>query len=271
MPRAGASSAQYDASDGRTRFTGAAPAGALGWTGRGIVGAQTVIDFEHVSFTYDNDIEALHEVDAHLDKGEFAFIVGPTGEGKSTFLKLIYREVVPTSGRVIVAGTDVGRLPRGRVPHLRRRIGVVFQDFRLLSDKTISENILFALEAMGVPRRDMRRRTAEVLRQVGLGFRMDAFPSELSAGEQQRACIARAIANYPPILLADEPTGNLDPETSLEIVTLFRDINIRGTTVLIATHDKQVVDTMNRRVISLHRGRIVRDVAQGQYYAAAYD
>ena len=227
-----------------------------------------MIDFEHVSFVYDNDIEALHDINVHIDKSEFLFLVGPTGEGKTTFLKLMYREEIPTSGRVIVAGSDVGRLPRRRVPHLRRRIGVVFQDFRLLSDKTVTENILFALEAMGVPRRDMLRRTQEVLRQVGLGQRMNAFPGELSGGEQQRACIARAIANYPPILLADEPTGNLDPDTSLNIVLLLRDINIRGTTVIVATHDRHVVDTLNQRVISLHRGRIVRDVLRGSYYAA---
>jgi len=234
------------------------------------MGARFVIHFEHVSFTYDNDVEALHDVDVRVDKGEFVFLVGPTGEGKSTFLKLIYREVVPTAGRVIVAGTDVGRMPRRRVPHLRRRIGVVFQDFRLLSNKTIAENILFALEAVGVARRDMRRRTYEVLRQVGLAYRMDAFPAELSAGEQQRVSIARAVANYPAILLADEPTGNLDPDTSLEIVMLLRDINIRGTTVIMATHDREVVDSVNKRVICLHYGRIVRDVPRGLYYAA-YD
>lgn len=227
-----------------------------------------MIDFEHVSFTYDNDVEALHDINLHVDKGEFAFIVGPTGEGKTTLLKLIYREEVPTSGRVIVAGTDVGRLSRRRVPHLRRRTGVVFQDFRLLSDQTVSENILFGLEAMGVARREMRSRTQEVLRLVGLGQKVDAFPEELSAGEQQRASIARAIANHPPILLADEPTGNLDPDTSLQIVLLLRDINIRGTTVLVATHDRQIVDTLNKRVIALHRGRVVRDVPRGSYYAA---
>ncbi len=227
-----------------------------------------MIEFEHVSFVYASDVEALHDINVQVDKGEFVFIVGPTGEGKSTFLKLIYREEVATSGRVIVAGTDVGRLPRRRVPFLRRRVGVVFQDFRLLADQTITENILFALEAMGVPRRDMRRRAQEVLRQVGLGQRMDAFPAELSGGEQQRACIARAIANYPPIVLADEPTGNLDPDTSLEIVLLLRDIHIRGTTVIVASHDRHVVDTLNQRVISLHRGRIIRDVPRGSYYAA---
>jgi cell division transport system ATP-binding protein len=229
-----------------------------------------VIDFERVSFTYENDVEALRDVDVHVEKGEFVFLVGPTGEGKSTFLKLIYREIVPTAGRVVVAGTDVGHMPRRRVPYLRRRIGVVFQDFRLLSDKTIAENILFALEAVGVPRRDMRRRTFEVLRQVGLAYRMDAFPAELSAGEQQRASIARAIANYPAILLADEPTGNLDPDTSRDIVMLLRDINIRGTTVIMATHDREVVDSLNQRVICLHYGRVVRDVPRGLYYAA-YD
>jgi len=227
-----------------------------------------VIDFEHVSFVYDNDVEALHDINVHVDKGEFVFIVGPTGEGKTTLLKLIYREEAPTSGRVIVAGTDVGRLPRRRMPHLRRRIGVVFQDFRLLSDQTVAGNVLFALETMGAPRREMRSRTEEVLRQVGLGQKMDAFPGELSVGEQQRACIARAIANHPPILLADEPTGNLDPDTSLEIILLLRDINIGGTTVLVATHDKQIVDTLNKRVIALHRGRVVRDVPRGSYYAA---
>lgn len=227
-----------------------------------------MIEFDRVSFVYDNDIEALHDVSVRIEKGEFVFLVGPTGEGKTTFLKLIYREIVPTRGRVIVAGSDVGRMARRRIPHLRRRIGVVFQDFRLLPDKTAAENTLFALEAMGVPRREMRRRTEEVLRQVGLGNRMDAFPRELSAGEQQRACIARAIANYPPILLADEPTGNLDPDTSLQIVLLLRDINTRGTTVLVATHDRHIVDSLNKRVISLHRGRLVRDEARGSYYAA---
>ena len=227
-----------------------------------------MIDFERVSFAYDNDIEALRDIQVHIDKGEFVFIVGPTGEGKSTFLKLIYREHVATTGKVTVDGADVGRLPRRRIPFSRRRIGVVFQDFRLLSDRTIAENILFALEAMRVPRKGMRSRTQDVLRQVGLGHRPNAFPHELSGGEQQRACIARAIANFPPILLADEPTGNLDPDTSLDIMQLLRDINVRGTTVVVATHDRHVVDALNQRVISLHGGRIVRDEARGSYYAA---
>lgn len=215
-----------------------------------------MIDFDNVSFAYDNDVEALHDVAVHVDKGEFAFIVGPTGEGKTTFLKLIYREVVPTSGRVLVAGTDVGRLPRRRVPYLRRRIGVVFQDFRLLSDSTITENILFALEAMRVPRREMRRRTEEVLRLVGLGHRMDAFPGELSAGEQQRACIARAIANYPPILLADEPTANLDTAVGRQILELFHDLAKRERrALLVVTHDPAVRPFVDR-VVGIRDGRL---------------
>ncbi|MHB0999638.1 MAG: cell division ATP-binding protein FtsE [Armatimonadota bacterium] len=225
-----------------------------------------MIEFRGVSVSYPNGIKALQDVNLLIEKGEFAFIVGPTGTGKSTLLKLIYREELCSKGKVIVSGHDVTRLKGGAIPKLRRGIGVVFQDFRLLPDKTIWQNIAFALYVTGAHRRDISLRVPEVLDLVGLLDRADAFPHELSGGEQQRVCIARAIVNNPPILLADEPTGNLDPATSWDIIQLLERINIRGTTILVASHDQHIVDRMRKRVIALGDGSIARDEAQGGYH-----
>src|SRR5690606_24238227 len=192
--------------------------------------------------------------------------VGPSGAGKSTFTRLIYREEVPTRGAVIVDGTNVSRIRRREVPYLRRRMGIVFQDFKLLPDKTVYENVAFAMLVTGAPPRRISRRVPEVLELVGLGDRQRAYPHQLSGGEQQRAAVARAIANEPRILLADEPTGNLDPETAWGIVELLLEINRLGTTMVIATHAQQIVDAVGRRVIALRDGQIVRDQLQGVYH-----
>jgi cell division transport system ATP-binding protein len=200
-----------------------------------------------------------------VEKGEFLFIVGPTGAGKSTFLKLLYREEKPTTGRVMVAGEDVGSMPPRQVPFFRRKLGVVFQNFGLLPNKTVYENVAFALRVIGANRVTIRRQVPRALEMVGLAHRPDAFPQHLSGGEQQRVAIARAIVNDPPLLLADEPTGNLDPDTSMGIVQLLNHINVRGTTVLVATHDHAIVDRMQKRVVAFERGHIVRDDAHGAY------
>jgi cell division transport system ATP-binding protein len=225
-----------------------------------------MIEFRQVSVLYPSGVQALHKVDLRIDKGEFVFLVGPTGTGKSTLLKLIYREILPTEGTVIVAGEETTELPPARVPLLRRRIGVVFQDFRLLPQKTVYENVAYALRVIGTPYRDIRKRVSAAVQLVGLGRKMDAFPAELSGGEQQRASIARAIVNNPQILVADEPTGNLDPGMSQGIAQLLSDINIRGTTVVVSSHDAAVVNTMRKRVITLARGTIVRDESGGGYH-----
>lgn len=227
-----------------------------------------MIELRDVTVVYPNGVEALTEVTTTIEKGEFLFLVGPTGHGKSTFLKLIYREHLPTKGQVLVAGRDVSRLPGRAIPYLRRRIGVVFQDFRLLPEKTVWENVAFALQVIGTPTREMHQRIPEILSQVGLEHKADAFPSQLSGGEEQRASIARALVNYPPILLADEPTGNLDPETSWDTIQLLSDINVRGTTVVVATHDQMVVDGMKKRVITLNQGRLISDEPRGGYHHA---
>ena len=229
-----------------------------------------MIRLEGVSVIYGNGTKGLDDVSAHIAKGEFVYLVGPTGEGKSTFMKVIYREVTATKGRVIVAGSDVTRLPRSRLPYLRRNVGVVFQDFRLLPDKTAWENVGYAMEVVGVPGRDMHQRVGELLAQVGLVHKGDAYPSQLSGGEQQRVSVARALINHPRILLADEPTGNLDPETSWGIVGLLNDINLQGTTVVVATHDRDVVDRSRKRVLMLAGGRIVRDEPEGGYDPAPH-
>jgi cell division transport system ATP-binding protein len=228
-----------------------------------------MIEFRDVSVSYPNDIQALRDVNLRIEKGEFVFIVGPTGTGKSTLLKLTYREEKPTKGKVIVGGQDVTRLRGGAVPRLRRSIGVVFQDFRLLPQKTAWENVAFALYVTGASRREIETRTPQVLDLVGLLDRADAYPHQLSGGEQQRVSIARALVNDPPILLADEPTGNLDPDTSWDIVQLLARINVRGTTIVIASHDQHIVDRMGKRVIALDRGTIARDEAKGRYYELA--
>ena len=208
---------------------------------------------------------ALDNVSLKIEEGEFVFLVGPSGSGKTTLIKLMLREILPTSGEVRVAGIDVARLRSWKVPYLRRHIGCVFQDFKLLPTKTAYENVAFALEVIGRPRRLIEEQVMEALRLVGLEHKADSFPHELSGGEQQRISIARAIVNHPPILLADEPTGNLDPTTSAELMGLFDRINKTGTTVLIATHNRELVDIMRKRVIALEEGRIVRDQARGVY------
>ncbi len=208
---------------------------------------------------------ALAEVTVDIDKGEFVFLVGPSGSGKSTFLRLLLREEVPTSGSVWVAGKNVARLSNWRVPALRRQMGCVFQDFRLLPTKTVAENVAFALEVIGKPKQAVAELVPEVLELVGLGGKEGRRPDELSGGEQQRVAIARAFVNRPMLLLADEPTGNLDPQTSVGIMKLLDRINRTGTTVLMATHDSAIVDSMRRRVVELDGGRVVRDQAHGVY------
>jgi cell division transport system ATP-binding protein len=208
---------------------------------------------------------ALVDIDVDIESGEFVFIVGHSGSGKSTFIRLLLRELLPTSGRVEVAGQDLIRLKSWKVPYLRRNIGCVFQDFKLLPNKTAYENIAFALEVIGRSRHVIRTQVPEVLRLVGLEDKLESYPDELSGGEQQRVSIARAFVNRPPLLLADEPTGNLDPATSLGIMSLLNRINKTGTTVLVATHDREMVDSMRKRVIALENGRIIRDQSRGVY------
>jgi cell division transport system ATP-binding protein len=208
---------------------------------------------------------ALDNVTVDVDKGEFVFIIGPSGSGKSTLMRLLIKEEAPTSGEIQVADFQVDRLPGRRVPKLRQRMGCVFQDFRLLQQKTVQENVAFALEVIGKRRQFIDRKVPEALDMVGLGGKADRLPSELSGGEQQRVAIARAFVNRPLVLLADEPTGNLDPDTSGDIMLLLERINRTGTTVVMATHDNHIVDAMRRRVVELDRGRLVRDDAMGVY------
>ena len=224
-----------------------------------------MVQFSQVSKTYANGIEALRDVSLEIGAGDFVFIVGPTGTGKSTLMKLIYREEVPTRGTVCVEGRDVTRMPARDVPFLRRRVGVVFQDFRLLPRKTAWENVAFALEVTGAQPPHAGQRVTDLLETVGLAARADALPGELSAGEQQRVSIARALVHRPRLLLADEPTGNLDPDTSWDIIQLLARINGGGTTVVVTTHDQAIVDRLRRRVIAIDRGAVVRDEAEGVY------
>jgi cell division transport system ATP-binding protein len=227
-----------------------------------------MIKLDDVSVVYRNGTWGLHGVTAEIGMGEFVFLVGPTGEGKTTFLRLIYREVVCTEGRVLVDGVDVATLSARKIPALRRKVGVVFQDFRLLADRTAFENVAFALRVVGRSNAEIKQRVPDLLACVGLDEKGRCFPRELSCGEQQRVAVARALANGPSILLADEPTGNLDPETSLDIVRLLAAINDLGTTVIVATHDPMIVDRMQKRVITLAEGRIVDDRRQGTYALA---
>lgn len=208
---------------------------------------------------------AVENINIKIDEGEFVFLVGPSGSGKTTLIRLLLKEISPTQGKITIAGIDVNSLRSWKVPYLRRNIGCVFQDFKLLPNKTAYENVAFALEVLGTPKRLIRDQVYEVLRLVGLEHKADDFPSEMSGGEQQRISIARAIVNHPPVLLADEPTGNLDPTTAAELMGLFDRINKTGTTVLVATHNKELVDTMRKRVIALENGRVVRDQARGVY------
>jgi len=224
-----------------------------------------MIRFENVNKTYKGPVEALRDVSLDIAKGEFVFLVGPSGSGKSTFLKLLLRDEVATDGRVLVAGRDIGRLGAWKIPALRRNIGCVFQDYKLLTNKTVYENVAFALEVIGRPRHVVKTQVPAILELVGLSKKHRNYPDELSGGEQQRVSIARAFVNRPLILLADEPTVNLDPATSVGIMRLLDRINRTGTTVMMATHDRGIVDTMRRRVIELDRGAIIRDQARGVY------
>ncbi len=225
-----------------------------------------MITFEDVSKIYDGQTRpALRNINLEIDKGEFVFLVGASGSGKSTFLRLILREYRPTRGQVYVAGKDLSKIRSWRVPMLRRQIGSVFQDFRLLPGKTVYENVAFALQVIGTPNSEIKVQVAETLELVGLADKEQRLPEELSGGEQQRVAIARAFVNRPKILLADEPTGNLDPETSVGIMKLLDRINRQDTTVVMATHDSTIVDQMRRRVIELENGDLIRDQSKGVY------
>jgi len=215
-----------------------------------------VIQFFHVTRKYGPGEPALSDVTVAIEKGEFVFLTGPSGAGKTTLLRLVFRDEIPTSGQVLVNNLNVATMPDDGVPGLRRQIGVVFQDFKLLPRKSVFENVAYATQVIGRPAREQRRLTYRILEMLALNHRLHSFPAELSGGEQQRVAIARALVNRPLIVLADEPTGNLDPELSREVMNLFRDINSHGTTVLIATHDRDLIRRMGRRVISLERGRL---------------
>ena len=218
-----------------------------------------------VTKIYPTKVIALEHANIDIDKGEFVFIVGQSGAGKSTFIKLLLREELPTSGEIFVNDRDVVRMRSSEVPYLRRELGVIFQDYRLLEDKTVFENVAFAMQVIEAPRKIMQRSVNSVLDIVGLREKYKNFPGELSGGEQQRVAIARAIVNDPAIVIADEPTGNLDPDTSWDIMDIFQRINAVGTTIVMATHDKAIVDAMKRRVIAIENGKIVRDEARGTY------
>ncbi len=224
-----------------------------------------MIKTANVSKVYKDSVVALDDVNLEIGKGEFVFVVGPSGSGKSTMIRLLLKEEEPTKGEIFVAGKNIGRLSTWKVPFLRRNIGTVFQDFKLLGDKTVFENVAFALEVIGKPRHVIESRVPEIINLVGLGGKLRNYPNELSGGEQQRVSIARAFVNRPLILLADEPTGNLDPQTSVDIMKLLDRINRIGTTVVMATHDNAIVDAMRRRVIELEAGRVVRDQERGVY------
>lgn len=224
-----------------------------------------MITFENVTKVYEDGTKALDNVNFHIDKGEFVFLVGPSGSGKSTLTRLLMHEETPTSGSILVDGTRVETLARKEIPYLRRSFGVIFQDFRLLDDRTVFENIAFAMKIVGASKREIRRQVPHLLSMVGLSGKAKLFPPQLSRGEAQRVAVARALANNPPILLADEPTASLPPKTSFEIVDLLCDINARGTTVVMATHAKEIVDRVHKRVIAIEDGVLVRDDSKGGY------
>ncbi|MGM8366081.1 cell division ATP-binding protein FtsE [Virgibacillus sp. W0181] len=224
-----------------------------------------MIKMKDVNKTYSNGVTALNGININIEQGEFVYVVGPSGAGKSTFVKLMYREAKPSSGEIAISDTDITDIKEKQVPFIRRQIGVVFQDFKLLPKLTIYENIAFALEVIEESPRNIRKRVMEVLELVGLKNKARFIPDELSGGEQQRVSIARAIVNQPKIVIADEPTGNLDPDTSWDIMRVFEEINSRGTTVIMATHSKEIVNAMKKRVIAIEDGLIVRDEQQGEY------
>ncbi len=224
-----------------------------------------VVQLRDVTVVYPGGNVGLDGVSVGIERGEFAFLVGPTGCGKSTFIRLLLRDVESSRGQILIAGRDIGTLPRKRVPKLRRNIGVVFQDYKLLPNRTVYDNVAYTLKVIGASRSEIKRKVPEVLRLVGLATKLTNYPDELSGGEQQRVSLARAFVNHPPLLLADEPTGNLDPETSIGIMQLLHRMNRTGTTVIVATHDRETVDRMRRRVIELNEGRVVRDERSGLY------
>ncbi len=218
-----------------------------------------------VSKSYGSGVFALQGVNIHITPGEFVFIVGPSGAGKSTFIKMLFREEVPSTGSIFVNGVDILKLEEKEIPYMRRQLGIIFQDYRLLPDRTVYDNVAFAMQVIEEPYRKIKRIVMNVLDLVGLRRRANSYPNELSGGEQQRIAIARAIVNDPLMVIADEPTGNLDPETSRDIMQIFEEINITGTTIVMATHDKEIVDSMDKRVIAIEKGCIVRDENHGVY------
>ena len=224
-----------------------------------------MIEFKDVSKIYSNKVKALENVNVKIDSGEFVFLVGPSGAGKSTFIKTLLKEVEPTDGEIIVNERKLGEIKRKEVPYYRRKIGMVFQDFRLIQNLNVYENVAFAMRVVEASQREIKRRVPTVLSLVGLSDKQKMFPNELSGGEQQRVSLARAIVNNPTILIADEPTGNLDPETAKEIMELLEDINKSGTTILMATHAKDIVNNMKKRVIAIEEGVVVRDDRKGMY------
>jgi cell division transport system ATP-binding protein len=233
--------------------------------GKGSATEVPVVEFREVTKIYDGGSVGLERASMTIGRGEFVFLVGPTGCGKSTCIRLLMKELEPTKGEIDIAGKTLGEIPRNRVPFLRRNIGTVFQDFKLLPNRTVYDNVAYSLQVIGESRQEIRRKVPDILRLVGLSTKLHNFPDELSGGEQQRVSIARAFVNHPPLVLADEPTGNLDPETSIGIMQLIYRINRTGTTVVVATHDKEMVDKMRRRVVELREGRIVRDEQSGLY------
>src|SRR3954469_18195813 len=224
-----------------------------------------VVEFKDVTKVYDGGSVAVQSANMRIGRGEFVFLVGPTGCGKSTCIRLLMKELEPSRGEVSIAGRPLAEVLGSRVPHLRRNIGVVFQDYKLLPNRTVYDNVAYSLQVIGESRQEIRRKVPDILRLVGLSTKLHNFPDELSGGEQQRVSIARAFVNHPPLVLADEPTGNLDPETSIGIMQLIYRINRTGTTVVVATHDREMVDKMRRRVIELRDGRVIRDQIEGAY------
>ncbi|QHT63407.1 cell division ATP-binding protein FtsE [Paenibacillus lycopersici] len=224
-----------------------------------------MIELQDIWKTYADGTHALRGVSVLIERNEFVYLVGPSGAGKSTFMKLIYREEVPTKGQISVNGFNIGKLKPRKIPYVRRNIGVIFQDYRLLPKLTVYENIAFAMEVIEAPKRIIKKRTMDVLELVGLRGKHNSLPQQLSGGEQQRVAIARAIVNNPSVIVADEPTGNLDPETSWGIMNLLEEINFRGTTIIMATHNKEIVNTLRKRVIAIENGQIVRDEVRGEY------
>lgn len=224
-----------------------------------------MITMENVTMRYPTGTVALKDVNVNIDKGEFVFVIGSTGSGKTTFIELLLRELTPTRGKIQVAGFDYSKIRKNQIPRVRRKLGVVFQNFRLLKDLTVYENVAFAQRVIETPPRYIRRQVPAVLSMVGLADKYKSYPRQLSGGEQQRVALARALVNKPDIILADEPTGNLDPKTSWEIMNLLEDINARGTTVIVVTHNREIVNVMKKRVITLKKGTVISDIEKGGY------